>query len=63
MSGALSVTSVPLRPQMTEAPVAAGALISQFGGEVLHRSQAFPHYPQRNATFWLYRWGLVLEAV
>lgn len=40
------------------------ALIPQFGGEVLHRPQAFPQYPPPYfATFWLDPWGLMLEAV
>ncbi|MGO4445731.1 VOC family protein [Mycobacterium sp. 2YAF39] len=39
-------------------------LIPQFGGEVLHRPQKFPQYPQPYfATFWLDPWGVMLEAV
>ncbi len=39
-------------------------LIPQFGGEVLHRPQTFPQYPQPYfATFWLDPGGLMLEAV
>jgi catechol 2,3-dioxygenase-like lactoylglutathione lyase family enzyme len=42
----------------------AGALVPRFGGEVLHRPQVFPQYPQPYfATFWLDPWGLMLEAV
>ena len=42
----------------------AGDLIPRFGGEVLHRPQVFPQYPQPYfATFWLDPWGLMLEAV
>jgi catechol 2,3-dioxygenase-like lactoylglutathione lyase family enzyme len=39
-------------------------LIPQFGGEILHRPQTFPQYPQPYfATFWLDPWGVMLEAV
>lgn len=39
-------------------------LAQQFGGQVLHRPQVFPQYPQPYfATFWLDPWGLMLEAV
>jgi catechol 2,3-dioxygenase-like lactoylglutathione lyase family enzyme len=39
-------------------------LIPQFGGEVLHRPQTFPQYPQPYfAMFWLDPWGVMLEAV
>ncbi len=39
-------------------------LMPQFGGQVLHRPQVFPQYPQPYfATFWLDPWGLMLEAV
>lgn len=42
----------------------ATVLIPQFGGQVLHRPQVFPQYPQPYfATFWLDPWGLMLEAV
>ena len=42
----------------------ATVLIPQFGGQVLHRPQLFPQYPQPYfATFWLDPWGLMLEAV
>ena len=42
----------------------ASDLIPRFGGEVLHRPQVFPQYPQPYfATFWLDPWGLMLEAV
>jgi catechol-2,3-dioxygenase len=52
------------RSLVNEAHALAVALIPQFGGEVLHRPQAFPQYPQPYfATFWLDPWGLMLEAV
>lgn len=52
------------RSLVNEAHALAVALIPQFGGEVLHRPQVFPQYPQPYfATFWLDPWGLVLEAV
>jgi catechol 2,3-dioxygenase-like lactoylglutathione lyase family enzyme len=42
----------------------AATLIPRFGGEILHRPQVFPQYPQPYfATFWLDPWGLMLEAV
>ena len=42
----------------------ADDLIPRFGGEVLHRPQVFPQYPQPYfATFWLDPSGLMLEAV
>ncbi len=41
-----------------------GALIPDFGGEVLHPPRVFAQYPQPYfATFWLDPFGLMLEAV
>ncbi len=52
------------RSLVTEVHGLVTDLIPQFGGEVLHRPQTFPQYPQPYfATFWLDPWGVMLEAV
>jgi catechol 2,3-dioxygenase-like lactoylglutathione lyase family enzyme len=52
------------RSLVNEAHALAAVLIPQFGGQVLHRPQVFPQYPQPYfATFWLDPWGVMLEAV
>lgn len=53
---------VPTRSAVTQVHDFVAALGR--GGDILHRPQVFPQYPQPYfATFWLDPWGLMLEAV
>jgi catechol 2,3-dioxygenase-like lactoylglutathione lyase family enzyme len=55
---------VRTRSLVAEVHNRVGDLAAEFGGQVLHRPQVFPQYPQPYfATFWLDPWGLMLEAV
>jgi catechol 2,3-dioxygenase-like lactoylglutathione lyase family enzyme len=52
------------RSLVTEVHDLVADLAPEFGGQILHRPQEFPQYPQPYfATFWLDPWGLMLEAV
>lgn len=55
---------VPTRSAVKTVHDVAAAIADEVGGQVLHRPQVFPQYPQPYfATFWQDPWGLVLEAV
>ena len=55
---------VRTRTSVREVHNRIAGLTQEFGGQVLHKPQVFPQYPQPYfATFWLDPWGLMLEAV